>query len=172
MLVFRRFKLNKHSTIQTLLHLLQPGVWRAQGPTTMDDIIKELSAQDVMTDEGYARLKMFAQHSRNYIENIYIDFEDGCVSLECKVADVVGENGKESDMEQVEDVMHALIDVMCRELVYGWDLINDAYVSVFVGEESDNLMSADMIYDREGGKIKVGLLRRGKNKAVVYEYDI
>jgi len=133
----------------------------------ISEIIRDLGVEEVMTDEGFQRMKALVEHSTNMMRRVVVGFEEGCVKLECEVKKGLCDE----DMEQVEDIAHALIDIMSRELVYGWDLIEDALVTVFEEGADENLMSADMIYERERHVVKVGLLRKGQ-RVVVLDLEV
>lgn len=130
-------------------------------------MIEDLTVEDVMTDEGYRALHALVGSAEKIIEKVKVSFDcDGCMEFECRVA----QKCKEAD--DVEDVLWALIDLMSRELVFGWDLIVDAKVAIYAAGRDYNYLSADLCYMRDQHLVRVGVMKKGKTNAVVYDYPV
>jgi hypothetical protein len=133
----------------------------------MTFIIENLTVEDVMTDEGYQRMSSLVEWSHKVIENMAVCFDEGgCMRLECQVAECC------KSADEVEDVLQGLVDILCRELVYGWDLIVDASVSVYGARSRHNLVKADLCYERDKRLVRVGVMKYGAARGVVYEYEV
>lgn len=125
-----------------------------------------LGVEDAMTDEGFRRMQAMVTNSEGLIRNVLVELVGGCLRFECEIV------GGGVDTDQVEDIAQALVDIMCRELVYGWDLIEDAYISVFETNSRENYISADLIYLKNRQVVRAGFLRKGLTRAVVYDYGL
>lgn len=129
-------------------------------------LLETLNIEDVMTDEGYGYMCALVRGAQGIIENVTVEFDKGCMRLECQVAPQCKE------FDSIEDVLWGLIDIINRELVFGWDLIEDASVVIYGTSQEYNLVSADLCYLRKAHLIRVGVLKRGKKNAVIYEYEV
>jgi selenophosphate synthetase-related protein len=125
-----------------------------------------LTVEDAMSDEGFRRMQAMVANSKGLIRNVLVELVGGCLRFECEMV------GGCVDPDQVEDIAQALVDIMCRELVYGWDLIEDAYISVFETNSRENYVSADLIYLKDRQVVRAGFLRKGMVHAVVYDYGL